>query len=162
MTIVPSTAATTAFYQLLHQTPALDNRDNRGKKHPIALILTGLTCALCCGRDGSLSRLHRHMVHHFALLCQVTDSTQPTAISRAQLPLVLAKVDSVLFANLLFEWFGLELPALKGAWLAVDGKDLRGSIGRGQTRTVRRCGRGLYIGGGPDDRGRYCPGLLQR
>jgi hypothetical protein len=74
------------------------------------------------------------MVHHFALLCQATASTQPTAISRAQLPLVLAKVDTVLFANLLFEWFGLDLPALEGVWLAVDGKDLRGSIGSGQTR----------------------------
>jgi len=74
------------------------------------------------------------MVHHFAQLCQATDSSQPTAISRAQLPLVLAKVNTVLFAQLLFEWFGLELPALRGAWLAVDGKDLRGSIERGQTR----------------------------
>jgi hypothetical protein len=134
MTPVPSTAKTTAFYQLLHQTPALDNRDNRGKKHPIALILTGLACALCSGRDGSLSRLHRHMVHHFALLCQATASTQPKAISRAQLPLVLAKVNTVLFASLLFDWFGIALPTLESAWLAVDGKDLRGSIGRGQTR----------------------------
>jgi hypothetical protein len=134
MTTVPNTAKTTAFYQLLRQTPALDNRDNRGKKHPIALILTGLTCALCCGRDGSLSRLHRHMVHHFSLLCQATASTQPTAISRAQLPLVLAKVNTVLFANLLFDWFGIDLPALAGTWLAVDGKDLRGSIQTSQTR----------------------------
>lgn len=134
MTTVPSTAKTTAFYQLLHQTPALDNRDNRGKKHPIALILTGLTCALCSGRDGSLSRLHRHMVHHFSLLCQATAPTQPKAISRAQLPLVLAKVNVGLFARLLFDWFGIDLPALEGTWLAVDGKDLRGSIGRGQTR----------------------------
>lgn len=134
MTTVPSTAKTTAFYQLLHQTPALDNRDNRGKKHPIALILTGLTCALCCGRDGSLSRLHRHMVHHFSLLCQATASTQPKVISRAQLPLVLAKINLVLFASLLFDWFGIDLAALEGTWLAVDGKDLRGSIGSGQTR----------------------------
>src|SRR4028119_36500 len=117
MTTVPSTAKTTAFYQLLHQTPALDNRDNRGKRHPIALILTGLTCALCCGRDGSLSRLHRHMVHHFALLCQATASTQPKAISRAQLPLVLAKVNIALFASLLFEWFGIDWAALEGNWL---------------------------------------------
>ena len=32
MTTVPGTAKTTAFYQLLHQTPALDNRDSRSKK----------------------------------------------------------------------------------------------------------------------------------
>ena len=134
MPTAPSTAKTTAFYQLLHQTPALDNRDNRGKKHPIALVLTGLTCALCCGRDGSLSRLHRHMVHHFSLLSQATASAQPKAISRAQLPLVLAKVNIALFASLLFECFGIDLATLEGKWLAVDGKDLRGSIGRDQTR----------------------------
>ena len=134
MTTVPSIAKTTAFYQLLHQTPALDNRDNRGKKHAMALVLNGLTCALCSGRDGSLSRLHRHMVNHFAALCQATDSCQPTPISRAQLPLVLAKVNEAVFAKLLFEWFAIDLPALTGPWLAVDGKDLRGSIQPGQTR----------------------------
>ncbi|QHW01061.1 ISAs1 family transposase [Spirosoma endbachense] len=134
MTPVPSTAKTTAFFQLLNQTAELDSRDNRGKKHTMALVLSGLTCALCCGRDGSLSSLHRHMVNHFTVLCQATSSTQPTAISRAQLPLVLAKVNLGVFAKLLFEWFAIDLPALAGCWLAVDGKDLRGSIQTGQTR----------------------------
>ena len=41
------------------------------------------------------------MVRHFALLCQATVSTQSTAISRVQLPLVLAEVNTILFANLL-------------------------------------------------------------
>lgn len=134
MTTVPSTAKTTAFYQLLNQTAELDSRDNRGKKHTIALVLTGLTCALCCGRDGSLSTLHRHMVNHFASLCQATATTQPNAISRAQLPLVLAKVNLGLFAKLLFEWFAIDLSTLSSCWFAVDGKDLRGSIQSGQTR----------------------------
>lgn len=134
MITVPSTDKTTAFFQLLNQTAALDSRDNRGKKHSMALVLTGLTCALCCGRDGSLSSLHRHMVNHFNVLCQATASRQPTAISRAQLPLVLAKVNLGIFAKLLFDWFALDLSALAGCWLAVDGKDLRGSIPTGQTR----------------------------
>lgn len=134
MTTAPSTAKTTAFFQLLHQTPQLDNRDNRGKKHDIALVLSGLTCALCVGRDGSLSRLHRHMVNQFAALCLATATPQTRAISRAQLPLVLAKVKLDLFAKLLFEWFDIDLLALKSDWLSVDGKDLRGSIQPGQTR----------------------------
>ncbi len=134
MTTVPSLAKTTAFFQLLNQTAELDSRDNRGKKHTIALVLTGLTCALCCGRDGSLSSLHRHMVNHFDSLCQATASPQLTAISRAQLPLVLAKVNLVIFAKLLFDSFAIDLSALTGSWLAVDGKDLRGSIPTGQTR----------------------------
>ncbi|WP_461137414.1 ISAs1 family transposase, partial [Spirosoma terrae] len=134
MTTAPSAAKTTAFFQLLHQTPGLDERDNRGKKHAIALVLSGLTCALCAGRDGSLSRLHRHMVNQFAPLCQLTGAAQSRPISRAQLPLLLAKVNLSLFAKLLFEWFGLDLSTLTGQWLAVDGKELRGSIQAGQTR----------------------------
>ncbi len=74
------------------------------------------------------------MVNHFDSLCQATASPQLTAISRAQLPLVLAKVNLVIFAKLLFDWFAIDLPALTGSWLAVDGKDLRGSIPTGQTR----------------------------
>lgn len=134
MTTAPDTAKTTAFFQLLHQTPALDKRDNRGKKHSMALILSGLTCALCAGRDGPLSKLHRHMVNQFAALSQATGCQQTQPVSRAQLPLVLAKVDLNLFAQILFEWFAIDLSALKGQWLSVDGKDLRGSIEAGQSR----------------------------
>jgi len=67
--------------------------------------------ALCCGRDGSLSSLHRHIVSKFDTLCQATRQTSGKPISRAQLPLLLAKVNGVLFAKLLFDWFGLELDA---------------------------------------------------
>jgi len=47
---------------------------------------------------------------------------------------VLAKVDLNLFAQVLFEWFAIDLSTLKGQWLSVDGKDLRGSIEAGQNR----------------------------
>ena len=128
MTTTPCLAKTTTFYQLLEQTPGLDGRDNRGKKHSIALVLTGLVLALCCGRDGRLSSLHRHIVNHFDALCQATQMTQQTAISRAQLPLLLAKINGVLFAKLRFEWFGLSLDPDSKRWFALDGKELRGSI----------------------------------
>ena len=128
MTTAPCLAKTTTFYQLLDQTPGLDARDNRGKRHTMALILTGLVLALCCGRDGKLSRLHRHMVNHYKLLCEATQQTYKRPISRAQLPLLLAKVNGVLFAQLLFEWFGLTLDEDSKRWFALDGKELRGSI----------------------------------
>ena len=134
MTTTPCLTKTTTFYQLLDQTPGLDGRDNRGKKHPIALVLTGLVLALCCGRDGKLSGLHRHIVNHFDALCATTQSKHKTAISRAQLPLLLAKINGVLFAELLFDWFGLTLDAETKRWFALDGKDLRGSIEPGHTR----------------------------
>jgi predicted transposase YbfD/YdcC len=128
MTTTPCDTKTTTFFQLLDQLPDLDGRDNRGKQHPIALIITGLVAALCCGRDGSLSSLHRHMVNQFAPLALATQMTQHTPISRAQLPLVLAKINGTRFAQLLFDWFGLQLDAHQKKWFAVDGKELRGSI----------------------------------
>jgi predicted transposase YbfD/YdcC len=134
MTATPCTAKTTTFFQRLEQIPSLDGRDNRGKRHSIALVLTGLVLALCCGRDGKLSGLHRHLVNHFDSLCKATQMTHQTAISRAQLPLLLAKVNGVLFAQLLFEWFGLVLDADLKRWFALDGKELRGSIQPGHTR----------------------------
>ncbi len=134
MTAAPCAAKTTTFFQLLAQSPGLDGRDNRGKIHSIALVLSGLVLALCCGRDGKLSSLHRHMVNHFQALCQLTQQQNQTPISRAQLPLLLAKVNGNIFANLLFEWFGLPLDANQKGWFALDGKDLRGSIRPGHTR----------------------------
>lgn len=134
MTQNPCPIKTTTFFQTLQQTPGLDTRDNRGKKQSIALVITGVVLALCCGRDGSLSSLHRHMVSKFDSLCQATGQESIKPISRAQLPLLLAKVNGVLFANLLFSWFGLELDADLKRWFALDGKELRGSIEPGHTR----------------------------
>lgn len=128
MTTTPCQAKTTTFFQLIDQTVDLDQRDNRGKQHPIALVISGLVAALCCGRDGSLSSLHRHMVNQFVPLAQATHMTQHRPISRAQLPLVLAKIDGTRFARLIFDWFGLTLSAEQKKWFAVDGKELRGSI----------------------------------
>ncbi len=119
---------TTTFFQLLNQTPDLDMRDNRGKRHSLALVLTGLVAALCCGRDGNLSRLHRHMNNQFEALVEATQLTDQKVISRAQLPLLLAKVNGLRFAQILFDWFGFLLDEDQKRWFSVDGKELRGSI----------------------------------
>lgn len=134
MTIPACPLKTTSFFQLLDQTPDLDMRDNRGKRHSLALVLTGLVAALCCGRDGNLSRLHRHMVNQFESLLEATQLKDQRAISRAQLPILLAKVNGLRFAQLLFEWFGFVLDEDQKHWFALDGKELRGSIQSGHTR----------------------------
>ena len=105
MTTTPSSAKTTTFFELLRQVPGLDGRDNRGKRHDMAFVLKGLTLAICCGRDGKLSRLHRHMVNHFDALRAGTQTWPDKVISRAQLPLLLGKVDGGIFARLLLDWF---------------------------------------------------------
>ncbi|WP_139361631.1 ISAs1 family transposase [Spirosoma sp. 209] len=134
MTTPACPAKATTFFRLLEQTPNLDLRDNRGKRHSVALVLTGLVAALCCGRDGSLSRLHRHMSNQFEYLLEATQLTDQKVISRAQLPVLLAKVNGSCFAKLLFDWFGFCLDEQQKAWFAVDGKELRGSIPTGHTR----------------------------
>ena len=154
MTTTPCPIKTTTSFQTLHKIPCLDTRDNRGKKYSIALVITGVALDLCCGRDDSLSSLHRHMVSKFETLCQATQQQVAKPISRAQLPLLLAKVNGVLFAKLLFDWFRLELDAYVKRWFALDGKELRavrrrGSIQPGQTRTVDRCRPSLCVGPGP-------------
>jgi hypothetical protein len=74
------------------------------------------------------------MVNHFDNLLDATQQTDHKAISRAQLPILLAKVNGVRFAQLLFEWFGFLLDEDQKRWFAVDGKELRGSIQAGHTR----------------------------
>lgn len=103
MTAPPCPLETTTYFQLLEQTPDLNRRDNRGKPHSLALVLTGLVAALCCGRDGNLSRLHRPMTNQFANLLEATQLTDRKVISRAQLPLLLAQVNGTCFAQLLAE-----------------------------------------------------------
>ena len=94
MTTAPCQSKTSSFFYLLQTTPGLDKRDNRGKIHDMAFVITGLTLAICCGRDGGLSRLHRHMGNHFAPLCLAIQTWPKRVISRAQLPLLRAKVGS--------------------------------------------------------------------
>ncbi len=134
MTTVPCQGKTTSFFQLLQNTPGLDGRDNRGKTHNMAFVLTGLTLAICCGRDGKLSRLQRHMANHFEELRTATQTLPSRVVSRAQLPLLLAKVDGEVFARLLFDWFGLVLSQEAKRWFTFDGKELRGSIQPGHKR----------------------------
>ncbi len=134
MMTAPCPAKTITFFQLIKNSPQLDQRDNRGKRHSIAVVLTGLVAALLCGRDGSLSRLHRHMTNQFDTLLATMQLTDHKPISRAQLPLLLARVNGAVFAQLLFEWCGFVLDKEVKKWFSLDGKELRGSIQQGHTR----------------------------
>ena len=123
-----------AFFNLLNQQDDLDQRDNRGKKHSLAFVLMGVVMALLAGRDGNLSAIQRHMKNQCQAL-SLTLSTQATrVISRAQLPRLLAQVNYTLLAQLVQQHYGLSLPEGFANWLSGDGKELRGSIAKGQQR----------------------------
>lgn len=55
-------------------------------------------------------------------------------LSRSQLPRVLEKVSVEVFDNLIFSHFGIKLNEKERKWLAIDGKELRGSIASGAKR----------------------------
>ncbi len=109
-------------------------RDNRGKRHDLAIVLTGVMLALLSNRDGCLSSIHRHLKNHYEKLTAALELEPRSAISRAQLPRVLEKVSVEVFDRLLFESYGIKLTAEERKWFTVDGKELRGSIETGAKR----------------------------
>jgi predicted transposase YbfD/YdcC len=123
-----------AFFVHLAQATDLDQRDARGKKHALALVLMGVIMALLAGRDGNLSAIQRHMKNHFQTLCQRLSLQATRVISRPQLPRLLARVNYARLAALVQQHYGLRLPEEFADWLSGDGKELRGSIAKGHQR----------------------------
>lgn len=123
-----------SFFEKLQNTEGLDLRDNRGKRHDLAVVLIGVTIALLSNRDGNLSSIQRHLRNHHEKLRQVLGIDVPRPVSRSQLPLILEKVSVAVFDRLLFETFGVRLNQAEKQWFALDGKELCGSISAGEKR----------------------------
>lgn len=123
-----------SFFQILQNADGLDLRDNRGKRHELAIILVGVTLAVLSNRDGNLSSIQRHSKNHYEKLAEVLGVEKKRAVSRSQLPLILEKVAGQVFDRLLFESFGVRLNTAERKWFALDGKELRGSIEKGGKR----------------------------
>lgn len=123
-----------SFFEKLQNENGLDLRDNRGKRHDLAVVLVGVMLALLSNRDGNLSSIQRHLKNHYERLVEVLGVEKKTPVSRAQLPNILAQVSVSVFNRLLFENYGIELNEEEKKWFAIDGKDLRGSIETGRRR----------------------------
>jgi len=123
-----------SFFQILQSAEGLDLRDNRGKKHTLAIVLVGVTLAVLSNRDGNLSSIHRHLKNHYGKLMSYLELEKRSPISRAQLPRVLEKVAVEVFDALVFAQFGIRLNSKQKQWFAIDGKELRGSIESGKKR----------------------------
>jgi predicted transposase YbfD/YdcC len=124
----PCQAENRSFFEKLQNAEGLDLRDNRGKRHELAVVLVGVAIALLSNRAGNLSSIHRHLRNHYEKLAAILGVQQKRPVSRSQLPLILAKVSLEVFNQLLFENFGARLTEKEKQWFAVDGKELRGSI----------------------------------
>jgi len=124
----------TTFYKELQAIKELDLRDNRGKRHDMAFILLGVLIGLLRKRDGTLSSIHRSMVNTHDQLCASLGVVNERLVSRAQLPRILLKVNRVVFERLLLKYCQIELSLNERKWFAGDGKELRGSIEKGENR----------------------------
>ena len=126
----------TTFYTEIKGRPEIDLRDNRGKVHNYALVIIQVLLALLCHRDGNVSRIHEHMNKYYSCLVEflgIKDAPLQS-ISRAQLPLFLARIDYELLAFYVLA----QRVYIKGTsekdWYGVDGKELRGSIPKDSKR----------------------------
>jgi hypothetical protein len=123
-----------SFLQKLQNTEGLDLRDNRGKRHDLAVVLMGVMLAILCNRDGNLSSIHRHMKNHYKKLMEALNLEVESVVSRSQLPRVLEKVEVSVFDRLVFESYGIRLNPDQKKWFSIDGKEKKGSIETGAKR----------------------------
>jgi hypothetical protein len=142
-----------SFFLALQDNSELDLRDNRGKTHNMSLVLCGLIFALLRGKDGNLSAIHRSMARKQKELCSFLNIDYQLVISRSHLPVFLKYVNVTFLGTLVFRYFGVHLEVSAKVWLAIDGKELRGSILVGHTRgeaivqAVTHTSRAVYAQG---------------
>jgi predicted transposase YbfD/YdcC len=122
------------FFEQIQTNSEIDKRDSRGLRHDLAIILVGVSLAILSKRDGILSSIHRHMTNHYNDLCTFLDILPYRVVSRSQLPEVLKNVNVSVFDELLFSNYGINLTQIQKQWFSVDGKELRGSIEKGNKR----------------------------
>ena len=123
-----------SFYDSLQNNSELDLRDNRGKNHKMSLVLMGLLIALFRGKDGNMSAIHRSMKKKQKVLCSALSIDYEPVISRSYLPIFMNHVNYEVLGDLVFSHFGVKLEVTNKRWIAIDGKELRGSILCGNTR----------------------------
>ena len=111
----------------LQNEKGLDLRDNRGKRHDLAVVLVGVMAALLSHRDGNLLSIQRYIRNHYAQLVEVLGVEKKRPVSRSQLPNILTKVSVSVVDRLLFANYGIKLNAAEKNWFAPDGKELPGS-----------------------------------
>jgi predicted transposase YbfD/YdcC len=75
-----------------------------------------------------MSSIHRYIQNHIEWLKEVFECSDVTAVSRAQLPNILASVDWEALNGIFKDVFGLCIAHDNTEWKAVDGKSLKGTI----------------------------------
>lgn len=76
----------------------------------------------------SLAMLHRRMVKEHELMVIDTDFRVKRCVSYVQLGRILESIDYEIFNKINATYFDIQTDQIEGLWLAVDGKELRGTI----------------------------------
>ena len=116
-----------------------DYRDNRGKRHDLAFVLTCTLLAICSGKV-LIAEIARFLGHYHWVLFQLLDHESPKPVSDPQLRRILSSVDAVHLEAFHSRYLAFHPLSLSGeaGWIGFDGKDLRGSIdsASGQKRNL--------------------------
>lgn len=113
----------TSFMTKLKQL--VDIRDNRGKRHELAFVLGSVVLAIMSGRS-TASSIQRFIKNRIKWLRCVLGNPEAKAVSRAQLPRILATVDWVALNEIIWVHFEFKIEEEQNKWYALDGKALRG------------------------------------
>ena len=90
--------------------------------------MTGVLCSLLSGKQ-NIASIQRYVKNKHKFLCEVTGLKASSAISDSQLRRILCRMDWVLFNDFMEKYFTISVTEVAdNEWIAVDGKELRGSI----------------------------------
>ena len=97
----------TCFVDLLkNELP--EHRDNRGKRHPLALVIAAFVLATLVGRQ-KLSSIHRFMRNRSDWLHELIQTPKLKPISRAHLPRLLDGLNWTVLNELIERCFGVQI-----------------------------------------------------
>jgi len=125
----------TCFVDLLkNELP--EHRDNRGKRHPLALVIAAFVLATLVGRQ-KLSSIHRFMRNRTDWLHELIQTPKIKPISRAHLPRLLDGLNWSVLNELIERCFGVRIQSHETQkWVAIDGKALRGTLDAGEKQNL--------------------------
>jgi len=133
-TVTHTEADVRNFVEALSQLT--DTRDNRGKRHALEFVVAGVVLAILSGRS-TVSSIFRYLRNRIEWLREVTQHPKAGVVSRAHLPRLLARVDWVELNTLIDQHFGVQVElSATHAWVAIDGKVLRGTLASGDKQSV--------------------------
>ena len=124
--------AVRSFFEEL-QRALPDPRMPRGMRHDLSFTTLSIVLAML-NLNQTVSSMHRFIIDRLPWLRKLTGMRNAQAVSRAHLPRLLDLISWDVLSELIFRRFGVELDL--DAWLAIDGKALRGSAHGGDRLAI--------------------------